>query len=190
MATKEQLERALRNASPIGRHGQNGEEGGAGVSLVVIGDEQLAGLLRAVRNRPGAAPGSTTRVITTADGVVIIEQPRIPLVRWGQLAAYVNQDVYGLVVEWEVSPETIGELGTISLISNNAAETEYRLNIASKEQFGEAVFLAATLDLDFITSGGNELQPNLKVKVEARSVSGVAITVNGVIVGTEQRVTQ
>ncbi len=92
-----------------------------------------------------------------------------------------NDADYETVVSWTVGTGKKGELKEVSMISDTYAKTEFKLTIASEEQFAD-IIIQAPLTLPFPE---NSLLAGSVILLECRSTDGTAIVVDGSIVGRE-----
>jgi len=89
--------------------------------------------------------------------------------------------VYGQVVEWTVSAETIGILRFVEFESDDYEKTRFKLTIDGVEQFSD-IEIGGSLTLEWPDV---KLAAGAQVKLEAKSSDGTAINVDGDILGKE-----
>ncbi len=93
-----------------------------------------------------------------------------------------TDEEYQEVVKWTVTKGKRGEFKEVSMVTDDYANTHFRLTIAGEKQF-EDVLIQAPLTLSFRI---NDLPAESAVLLECkRRVAGAAITVDGSITGRE-----
>lgn len=89
--------------------------------------------------------------------------------------------VYGQVVEWTVSDDTMGILRFVEMETDNYEKTRFKLTIDGVEQFA-GVQIEQCLSLEWPDV---KLAAGAQVLLEAASSDGTAINVDGDILGKE-----
>lgn len=89
---------------------------------------------------------------------------------------------YGTVVSVTVGSGNVGDLHEISMFTDDFTETQFRVTIAGVVQFADRV-IGTTLSLPW---RANRLVAGDVILLEARSVTGVSVTVDGAITLAER----
>ncbi len=89
---------------------------------------------------------------------------------------------YGTVVTMTVAAGNYGDLHEISMFTSDFTETQFRVTIAGVQQYTDEV-IGTSLSLPW---RANKLTAGDVILVEARSVTGVSVTVDGSITLAER----
>jgi len=106
----------------------------------------------------------------------------LPIFRWDRQT--IGALVWTELVRWDIPAGSTGDLGEISLATDNAAKTRYRVTIAGVDQNVPDVQLASLVRIPWAT--GNVLAAGTSVVIEVLSTDGTGVTVDGLITGTER----
>ncbi len=89
-----------------------------------------------------------------------------------------------VLVRWDIPSGVTGDLGEISVMSDNDAKTRYRVTIAGEDQNVPDREISTPVRIPW--AGGNVLAGGSAVVVEVRSTDGTSVTVDALITGTER----